>query len=117
MAADSAVVVGASLAGLRVAEALRRHGHDGPLTIVGAERHLPYTRPPLSKALLAGEQEAEHVMLECDRLDAEWWLGLHAIALDPVRRRVALADGTRLEYGKLVVATGCRPRIWPGAGV
>ena len=48
------VVVGASLAGLRAAEALRREGHDGPLTLVGAEPHLPYDRPPLSKQLLAG---------------------------------------------------------------
>ena len=116
MPGEPTVVVGASLAGLRAAEALRQHGHDGPLTVVGAERHLPYTRPPLSKALLAGDEEAEHVMLECDALDADWRLGVAAVGLDPRRRRVRLEDGSELPYAKLVLATGSRPRTWPGAG-
>src|SRR4051794_2399751 len=116
MPGEPAVVVGASLAGLRAAEALRQHGHDGPLTVVGAEEHLPYTRPPLSKALLAGAQEAEHAMLESGALDAEWRLGVAAAGLDPDRRRVRLDDGSELPYAKLVLATGSRPRTWPEAG-
>jgi 3-phenylpropionate/trans-cinnamate dioxygenase ferredoxin reductase component len=116
MPGEPAVVVGASLAGLRAAEALRQHGQEGPLTVVGAEEHLPYTRPPLSKALLAGAQEAEHVMLESGALDAEWRLGVAAAGLDPDRRRVRLDDGSELPYAKLVLATGSRPRTWPEAG-
>src|SRR3954447_1916394 len=116
MPGEPTVVVGASLAGLRAAEALRPHGHAAPLTVVAAERPLPSPRPPLSKALLAGDEEAEHVMLECDALDADWRLGVSAVGLDPRRRRVRLEDGSELPYAKLVLATGSRPRTWPGAG-
>ena len=57
------VVVGASLAGLRAVETLRREGFDGRLVLVGAEPHLPYDRPPLSKELLAGEWEHDRTVL------------------------------------------------------
>ena len=67
-----AVVVGASLAGLRAAEALRARGWEGELVMVGAEPHMPYTRPPLSKALLGGALEPAGVELECEGVDAEW---------------------------------------------
>ena len=56
---QTVVVVGASLAGLRATEAMRRDGYDGRIVLVGAERHLPYDRPPLSKQLLAGKVELE----------------------------------------------------------
>jgi NADPH-dependent 2,4-dienoyl-CoA reductase/sulfur reductase-like enzyme len=59
----SVVVVGASLAGLRAAETLRREGYDGHLTLVGAEPHLPYDRPPLSKEMLAGDWEHDQIIL------------------------------------------------------
>jgi len=65
-----AVVVGASLAGLRAAEELRRLGFDGTLTVVGAELHLPYDRPPLSKDFLAGETEADGLALRRHELYA-----------------------------------------------
>jgi 3-phenylpropionate/trans-cinnamate dioxygenase ferredoxin reductase component len=111
-----AVVVGASLAGLRAAEALRARGWEGELVVVGAESRMPYTRPPLSKALLAGVLEPAGVELEYEGVDAEWRLGVTATGLDPERRRVALDDGESLAYEMLVVATGCRPRPWPGDG-
>lgn len=111
-----AVVVGASLAGLRAAEALRARGWEGELVMVGAEPHMPYTRPPLSKALLGGALEPAGVELEYEGVDAEWRLGVTATGLDPERRRVALDDGDSLAYEMLVVATGCRPRPWPGEG-
>ena len=114
MAGAPAVVVGASLAGLRAAEALRERGWDGDLVVVGDERHMPYTRPPLSKALLGGAVEAEGVALARDGLDAEWRLGVRATRLDPAARRVHLEDGDALEYDRLVLATGCRARAWPG---
>ncbi len=111
---DRVVVVGASLAGLRAAEAVREHGHEGPLLVVGDEPHAPYTRPPLSKQLLAGAWEREKVDLRWREVDAEWRLGVAATGLDLARRRVALADGDELGYDGLVVATGARPRPWPG---
>ncbi len=110
------VIVGASLAGLRAAQAARKAGFDGDLVMVGAERHLPYTRPPLSKELLAGEHTVDRVQLPCDELDVEWRLGVPAASLDRGHRRVALSDGDEIEYDRLILSTGSRPRRWPGAG-
>ena len=110
------VIVGASLAGLRAAQAARKAGFDGELVMVGEERHLPYTRPPLSKELLAGEHSVDRVHLPCDTLDAEWRLGVAAASLDRGRRRVVLADGEEVAYDRLILATGSRPRRWPGGG-
>ncbi|WP_132251260.1 NAD(P)/FAD-dependent oxidoreductase [Methylobacterium segetis] len=109
-----AVVVGASLAGLRGAEALRRAGFAGRLTIVGAEPHPPYDRPPLSKHVLTGEVPAEATRLPgLLALDAEWRLGCAASGLDRASRTLRLADGTELSYDRLLVATGTRARPWP----
>jgi 3-phenylpropionate/trans-cinnamate dioxygenase ferredoxin reductase component len=110
------VIVGASLAGLRAAQAARKAGFDGELLMVGEERHLPYTRPPLSKELLAGEHDVQTVHFPCDTLEAEWRLGVPAASLDRGRRRVVLANGDEVAYDRLVLATGSRPRRWPGAG-
>jgi 3-phenylpropionate/trans-cinnamate dioxygenase ferredoxin reductase component len=110
------VIVGASLAGLRAAQAARKAGFDGGLVLVGEERHLPYTRPPLSKELLAGEHTVDHVQLPCDELGIEWRLGVPAARLDRGRRRVVLSDGDEVVYDRLILATGSRPRRWPGPG-
>jgi 3-phenylpropionate/trans-cinnamate dioxygenase ferredoxin reductase component len=113
----SIVVVGASLAGLRAVETLRREGFEGRLTLVGAEAHLPYDRPPLSKELLAGEWEHDQVVLRrvpYDDLDLELRLGVAATSLDVAARRVSLAGGTELEFDGLVIATGSTPRTLPG---
>ncbi len=116
MSVSRLVIVGASLAGLRAAQAARKAGFEGELVIVGEERHLPYTRPPLSKELLAGEHPDDRVEFPCDTLEAEWRLGVSASALDRDRRRVVLADGGEVFYDRLILATGSRPRRWPGAG-
>ena len=111
------VVVGASLAGLRAVEALRRLGYAGRLTLVGAEARLPYDRPPLSKQLLAGTQEPEDVALRREPwqdLDVDLRLATRAVALDPAARALALAGGERLAYDGLVVATGGRARSLRG---
>ncbi len=109
------VIVGASLAGIRAAEALRRGGHDGTITIIGAEAHAPYDRPPLSKQLLTGRIEADDTALVVDDdLDAEWRLGVIATGLDVGRRRVTLGDGETIGYDGLVLATGAHPRSLPG---
>ena len=112
------IVVGASLAGTRSAEALRREGYDGRLTIVGAERHPPYQRPPLSKQLLAGQWERARVDLRVRTLDAELRLETRATALDLDSRELVISDGhgeERLAFDGMVIATGCRPRTLPNA--
>jgi NADPH-dependent 2,4-dienoyl-CoA reductase/sulfur reductase-like enzyme len=114
------VVVGGSLAGLRAAEALRREGHEGGITIVGAEAHLPYDRPPLSKQLLAGARKPEDITLRVDSdLDAEWRLSTLATGLDLSRRVLTVTAGGGLEpevlgFDGLVIATGAHPRMLPG---
>ena len=112
----SIVVVGASLAGLRGAEALRRGGYDGALTLVGAEPYRPYDRPPLSKHVLAGELEAGATRLpELTALRARWRLGSAAVGLDRAARTIRLADGSVLAYDRLLLATGAEARPWPSA--
>jgi NADPH-dependent 2,4-dienoyl-CoA reductase/sulfur reductase-like enzyme len=119
MTAPSGVlVVGASAAGLATAEALRRRGYPGALTVLGAEPHLPYDRPPLSKQVLAGEWAGDRTRLRTDealaKLDAAFVLGDPAVALDPADRAVRTASGRTLRAESLVVATGARPRAFPG---
>ncbi|MEU5839973.1 FAD-dependent oxidoreductase [Streptomyces diacarni] len=114
----SVAVVGASAAGLAAAEGLRRQGYDGALTLIGDETHTPYDRPPLSKQLLSGSWEAERLALRSpevlSRLELELRLGSTATALDTFAREVVLADGSRVAYEELVVATGTRARRLPG---
>ena len=111
------VVVGAAAAGLTTAEALRRAGFDGRLTMIGAERHAPYDRPPLSKQILAGTWEREKIDLRpadaLSTLDAEWLLGSAATGLDITAREVRLANDTTVRYDGLVLATGVMPRQLP----
>ncbi len=110
-----AVVVGASLAGLRAAEALRRGGHEGPITVVGAEPYLPYDRPPLSKQVLTGKFDPEDTGLDYDRsLDLDWILGVAATGLDLDRRTVLLDGPEPIPFDRLVIATGAAPRRLPG---
>jgi len=112
------VVVGGGLAGLRACEVLRQHGFEGNLALLGAERHLPYDRPPLSKQLLSGSWDAERCTLrasnELEALGLELHLGSAAARLDMATRSVALADGRVFEFDGLVIATGALPRTLPG---
>ena len=111
------IVVGASLAGLRACEDLRRRGFDGRITLVGAERHLPYDRPPLSKDVLRGEWEPDRIALRregYEQLDLILELGRRAVSLDTAGRRLELDDGRRLEFDAMVIATGAAPRKIPG---
>src|SRR4051812_24429594 len=110
------VNVGASLAGLRAAQAVRAAGFDGDVVVVGDEPHLPYTRPPLSKELLAGEHAIEQAQLPSQELDVQWRLHVAATSLDRERRRVVLSDGDEVPYDRLILATGSRARRWPGPG-
>ncbi len=111
-------VVGASLAGLRAVESLRHEGYDGRLFVIGAEKHLPYDRPPLSKQVLAGEWGPDDIALRqperYQELGAEWLLGAEARKLDLEQRRLQLADGSTLGFDGLVIATGAAPRVLSG---
>jgi 3-phenylpropionate/trans-cinnamate dioxygenase ferredoxin reductase component len=111
------VVIGASLAGLRAAQAVRAGGHEGSLVVVGDEAHLPYTRPPLSKQLLAGEQTHDDCAFPgVHAVDCEWRLGAAAIELDREAKTVTLVGGEQLRHDRLIIATGCRARLWRGTG-
>jgi len=113
---DHAVVVGASLAGLRAAESLRHHGHGGPITVIGDEVHKPYDRPPLSKQVLTGRSGADATALPLAAgLDVDWKLGTAATGLDLEDRRVLVSTGDAVPFDQLVIATGARPRVLPGA--
>jgi NADPH-dependent 2,4-dienoyl-CoA reductase/sulfur reductase-like enzyme len=108
------VIVGASLAGLRAAETLRAEGFTGHLTLIGDEPHEPYDRPPLSKAVQTGWISEAHTTLPRQHdLAAEWLLGVPATALDVPNREVQLADGRRVAFDRLLIATGTRARPWP----
>lgn len=109
------LVVGASLAGLHAARALRDAGFGGTVDLVGAEPHRPYDRPPLSKGFLAGKLDRAQVALERadEALAATWRLGTPAASLDAAGRVLTLADGTRLGFDGLVIATGARARRLP----
>jgi NADPH-dependent 2,4-dienoyl-CoA reductase/sulfur reductase-like enzyme len=118
---DRIVVVGASLAGLWACESLRRSGYTGTITLVGAESHRPYDRPPLSKALLKGDWEPERIQLrkadELDSLGLDLRLGVVAVALDAANRTVTLASGETLAGDGVIVATGSEPRPLPNQPV
>ncbi|KAB1985698.1 NAD(P)/FAD-dependent oxidoreductase [Streptomyces triticiradicis] len=106
------VVAGASMGGLRAAEQLRAAGWTGAVTVVGDEPHMPYNRPPLSKEVLAGKASFESLAFtpKAAAADVEWRLGTGVTAARLDERVVELADGERLSYDGLVVATGMRPR-------
>jgi 3-phenylpropionate/trans-cinnamate dioxygenase ferredoxin reductase subunit len=109
---DTFAIVGASLAGAKAAETLRAEGFDGRVVLFGAEEHVPYERPPLSKDYLQGRAEAPFVH------PAEWYaeqdidlrLGTTVTAVDPAAHEVETADGDRLGYTKLLLTTGSSVR-------
>lgn len=112
-AAERIVVVGGGIAGLRTAEALRDRGFTGELLGVSAERHLPYARPPLSKAALTGPDWASTPLDSAAAV--RWRLGVTATGLDLTGGYVELDDGTRVAFDGVVLATGLRARRLPAA--
>lgn len=115
------VVVGAGVAGMRAAETLRQEGFDGDLTIVGAERHAPYHRPPLSKKLLTGQVHRAGVDLALQfDVQARVLRGALARRLDMAARTVLVRDGNQdmsVHFDGLVIASGAVPRKWPDGSV
>ncbi len=114
---DSVTIVGASLAGLRAAETLRRDGFPGRITLIGDEPHAPYDRPPLSKQLLAGDWEVDRISLSpterMSGLDLDMRLGQRATALDVSAHTIDI-EGVAEGYDCLLIATGARCRTLPG---
>ncbi len=117
------VVAGAGQAGFQVAASLRSEGYEGAITLIGEEPWLPYQRPPLSKAFMAGKQELESTLLrpaafyQDHRIDL--LLGEAIVAIDRPEHNVRLASGGAVPYSALVLATGARNRLLPlnGAGL
>ena len=112
------VVVGAGQAGAALVAKLRALGHDGPLTLIGAEPVPPYQRPPLSKAYLLGEMDMERLFLRPESYYTEQGITLitdaAVTALDPARRQIRMGDQT-LDYEQLALTTGAIPRRLPAA--
>jgi 3-phenylpropionate/trans-cinnamate dioxygenase ferredoxin reductase subunit len=111
---ETFVIIGAGVAGVRAAGALRNEGFDGRLVLVGAEPHLPYDRPPLSKEVLLGAQPPSDIQLHpedfYDGLDIELRVATTATRLLPRERRILLATGEALTADKVLLCTGGRPR-------
>ncbi len=106
------VIVGASMGGLRVAEALRRFGYTGPITAIGEEPYAPYNRPPLSKEVLAKEVSHEAVAFAQRPAteDVNWILGTRAVGADLEHHTVTDSTGQVHPYAALIIATGLRPK-------
>jgi 3-phenylpropionate/trans-cinnamate dioxygenase ferredoxin reductase subunit len=115
---DSIVIVGASHAAAQAVDSLRREGHAGRIVVIGEEPQIPYQRPPLSKKYLSGELPADRLWIRpadfYERLGVEFHLGRRAVRLERDAHRVLLDDGSAIDYGRLLLATGSRAR---GAGV
>jgi 3-phenylpropionate/trans-cinnamate dioxygenase ferredoxin reductase component len=109
---DRVVVVGAGMAGSRSCEELRAQGFEGEIVLFGAEQHLPYDRPPLSKEVLAGDLDDTALEVPWDRLDVDVRLGVAATGLRP---GTVETTGGDLPYDGLVLATGARAVTLPGA--
>ena len=115
------VIIGAGEAGARAAAALRENQYSGPITLIGEERHLPYERPPLSKAAMTAIDEpgAATIMTEAQLAahGIRHLSGVMVTDIDRMGHTVLLDDGSRVSYGKLLLATGARPRklTTPGA--
>lgn len=114
---NSIVVVGAGQAGQQLVASLRQSGYSGLLTLLGAEAHAPYQRPPLSKGLLSGQITREELGLAeegfYERHSVDLRLSTTVSAIDRQAKAVITADGQRIAYDQLVLATGTRNRQLP----
>ncbi|MFF7947530.1 NAD(P)/FAD-dependent oxidoreductase [Streptomyces griseorubiginosus] len=107
------VVVGAGMAGVQTAVALRERGFQGTVTVIGAEPHQPYDRPPLSKAVLLGKAEGSAFDVDFEALGIELLLGREALGVRPDAHELDTEAGP-VPYDVLVLATGAEPIRLPG---
>lgn len=108
------VIAGAGMAGVQTAVALRERGFTGPVTLIGAEPHQPYDRPPLSKAVLLGKAEDSAFDIDFEALGITLRLGLDVTALRAADHELDTPQGP-VPYDVLVVATGAEPLVLPGS--
>jgi 3-phenylpropionate/trans-cinnamate dioxygenase ferredoxin reductase subunit len=117
------LIVGAGLAGANAAQTLREEGFHGPIVLVGDESERPYERPPLSKGYLLGTAERQSIYVHPEQWyaehDVDLRLGAAVAGIDVTAHEATLGDGSRLGYGKVLLATGSSPRRLPvpGAGL
>jgi 3-phenylpropionate/trans-cinnamate dioxygenase ferredoxin reductase subunit len=114
MAQGTVLIVGAGHAGFQVAASLRQHGYKERICLINDEAHIPYQRPPLSKAYLKGEGRPDSLMFRPDKFYLDQNIELmagRAVAIDRSARRLLLASGASLDYGHLILATGARNRL------
>jgi len=120
MGAGTIAIIGAGQAGGWAAKTLRGEGYAGRIVLIGAERHPSHERPPLSKAVLAGDAAPETTHLfksaEHTALDLDFRAGARATTIDRSAKRVALADGSAVAYDKLILTTGGTARRLPVPG-
>ena len=108
------MIVGAGHAGFQLAASLRQHGYKDRICLINDEAHLPYQRPPLSKAYLKGEGRPDSLMFRPDKFYRDQnveLIGDHAVSIDRAARKLLLASGSAMDYGHLVLATGARNRL------
>lgn len=114
---DPIVVVGTGIAGATAALTLRAEGYDGPVVLIGDDPEAPYRRPPLSKEVLTGAQAPARTLLRPAGAWAEKGIelrtGTEVTGLDPAAAKITLADGSRIPFHRLLLATGGRPRNPP----
>jgi 3-phenylpropionate/trans-cinnamate dioxygenase ferredoxin reductase subunit len=114
MTQGAVAIVGAGHAGFQVVASLRQHGFVDPIYLINDEAHLPYQRPPLSKAYIKGNAGPESLMFRPEKFYRDQAIELvadRAVAIDRAARRLKLASGKALDYGHLVLATGARNRL------
>ena len=117
---SSVVIVGGGAAGLAAADMLRREGYSNPVTIISSDQDAPVDRPNLSKDYLAGEAQDDWIPMWPPELyeerHVELVLGTRVASIDPAARTISLENGTRREYGALLLATGADPVHLPVPG-
>src|SRR6202045_5249847 len=114
MTQGTVLIVGAGHAGFQVAASLRQHGYKDRICLINDEAHIPYQRPPLSKAYLKGEGRPDSLMFRPDKFYRDQNIELMAGRAAPIDRgagKALLASGASLDYGHLVLATGARKRL------
>ncbi len=108
------VIVGSGKAAARAVVGFREHGWKGSITLIGEEKHLPYDLPPLSKAAITAEEEPQPVLLLDESMLGSLGVtrisGVAVAAIDRAAKSVTLADGRRIRYARLLIATGARAR-------
>lgn len=117
---QSVVIIGGSHAAAEAIPTLRQKGWDGRIILIGEEPSLPYQRPPLSKAYYQGVMDADKILIRAEatyeQADVETMLGRRAVSVDRSAQTIALDDGQSVDYSKLILATGTRPRKLPLKG-